>query len=68
MTYQGSILSLSKIAHQMWRDHPLSQRNMTTERAVGMGVGGDREVEVGEGWTKCKKGGRQYRGGGVFIK
>ena len=54
----------------MWHDQPLSQTNMTTERGVGVGVGGDREVEVGEGWTKCKKGGRQYRGegGGVFIK
>ena len=41
---------------------------MTTERAVGMGVEGDREVEVGEGWTKCKKGGRQYGGGGGLHK
>ena len=35
----------------MWRDHPFSQRNMTTERAMGgVGVGGDREV--GEGVDK----------------
>ena len=40
----------------MWCDHPLSQRNMTTERAVGMGVGGDRKVEAEGGWTKFGKG------------
>ena len=33
-----SILSLSKIAHQMWHDHPISQRNRTTERTVGVGA------------------------------
>ena len=27
----------------MWRDHPFSQRNKTTERALGVGVGGDRK-------------------------
>ena len=26
-----SRISLSKIAHQMWHDHPFSQRNKTTE-------------------------------------
>ena len=41
------ILSLSKIAHQMWRDNPFSHRNMTTEKTVEAGVGGDREVGVG---------------------
>ena len=35
-----SIISLSKIAHQMWRDHLFRQRNKTKERAVGLGVGG----------------------------
>ena len=37
-----SILSLSKKAHQMWRDHLYSQRNMRTERAMGLsnGTGG----------------------------
>ena len=43
--------SLSKIAHQVWCDHPFSQRNRTIERTVGVGVGGDREVRGG-GWTK----------------
>ena len=42
-----SILSSSKIAHQMWHDHPFGQRNMTAERAVGMRVAGDREVVAG---------------------
>ena len=53
LRYQG------KIAHQMWRDHPFSQRNMATERTFGVVVGGDRKG--GEGmWTKLeKKGGRQ---------
>ena len=32
-----SILPLSKIAHQMWRDHPGSQRNRTTEKSGGGG-------------------------------
>ena len=54
----------------MWCDHPLSQRNRTTKRTVGVGVGGDRAVCVcvcvcggGRGVDKiCKKRGRQYRG------
>ena len=28
----------------MWRDHSISQRNKTTERTVGVEIGGDREV------------------------
>ena len=40
-----SILSLSKIAYQMCRDHPFSKRNRTAERTVGVEVGGDRKVE-----------------------
>ena len=38
------ILSLSKIAPQMWYDHPFSYGNMATERTVEVRVGGDREV------------------------
>ena len=34
----------------MWRDHPFSQRNRTTERTRGLGVGDDRKVKGG--WTK----------------
>ena len=33
----------------MWRDHPFSQRNKTTERAVGVGVGGNKEEGGGGG-------------------
>ena len=51
-----SISSTSKIAHQMWHDHPFSQRNRTTEKPVGVGVGDDREV--GGGWTKFENRGR----------
>ena len=36
----------------MWCDHPFSQKNKTTERAVGVAVGDDREG----GWTKFEKG------------
>ena len=42
-------ISLSKITHQIWRNHPFIQRNRTTEGAVGVGVGGNRQGEmVGE--------------------
>ena len=43
------IILLSKIAHQMWWDQVFNQRNKTTERAVGLGVGGDREGGQGGG-------------------
>ena len=39
-----SILSLNKIAYKMWHDHPFSHGNVTTERAVWLGFGGDIEV------------------------
>ena len=52
----------------MWRDHPFSKRNRTTERTVGVKVRGDREVgerELDE--IRKKRGGcKQYWG--VFIK
>ena len=41
----------------MWHDHPLSQGNMTTERTMGLGVGGDNKMEGG-GWTKFEKEGK----------
>ena len=41
-----SILSLSKVVHQMWHDHPFSQRNRKTEWTMGVEDGGDREVLV----------------------
>ena len=40
----------------MWHDHPFSQRNRTTEKPVGVGVGDDRKV--GGGWTKFENRGR----------
>ena len=62
-----SILSLNKIAHQIWCDHPFSQRNRTTERTVDVRIGGDREVG-GECWTKFEKGGRGGRQHGGLHK
>ena len=51
-----SIISLSKIAHQMSRDHLFSQRNKTAEREVRVGVSGNREGREGGGVrTKLKK-------------
>ena len=38
-----SMISLSNIAYQMWRNHPFSQRNKTTELSVRIGVGDNRE-------------------------
>ena len=57
----------------MLRDHPFSQRNFKTERALKMGFGGDRKVGVGWGGgvqTKFIKrgGGRVGNIVGVFIK
>ena len=45
----------------MWRDHPFGQRNKTTERAMGVGVCGDRRGEVGQNLKK--KGGQAIQGG-----
>ena len=58
------IIILSKIAHQMWCNHPLSQKNRRTERTARMGVLGDREV--GRGGKNLKKEGQAIQG--VFIK
>ena len=42
----------------MWHDHPISQRNRTTERTVGVGVGSDRDIGDGGGLGEnLKKGG-----------
>ena len=37
------IISLSKIAHQMWRNHLFNQGSKKTESGVGVEVGCDRE-------------------------
>ena len=49
----------------MWHDHPFSQRNKTTETAVGWGLEAARKGKgVGQNLKKKKKklkhGGRQY--------
>ena len=46
----------------MWHNHPFSQRNKATERAVGVRVGDGREGEVGQ---SLKKGGMQNRWWGI---
>ena len=44
-----SIISLSKITHQMWHDDPFSQRNETTKGAVRMEVKVDgKEMRLGK--------------------
>ena len=58
-----SIITLSKIAHQMSYNHLFSQRSKTTERAVWVGVGGDMEEGFDKIWQRED---RQYRV--VFIK
>ena len=42
----------------MWHYHPFSQRNRTTERVVGVGVGvgGNRKEDGGGGLDKTEKG------------
>ena len=70
--YQGLLCVdpyYSKIAHQMRRDHPFSQRNRITERTVGVEVGGDREV--GERWLDKiwkRRGVSNIGGSSSFIK
>ena len=59
------IYYISKITHQKRRDHPFIERSKTTEKGVGLGIGGNRESEGVE--QNLKRGGKQYRRG-VFIK
>ena len=47
-----SIISVSKIVHQMWCDHPFSQGNKTTKRVVWVGIGDNRERRGGGGVDK----------------
>ena len=49
------MISLSKVAHHIWFNHPLTPKNKTAELAMEVGVGEDREEE---GW----------KGGGVGQK
>ena len=58
-----SIISLGKITHKMWQDHPFMQTNKATKELWGAEVGG----EVEEGWTKFeKKGDRIYSGVNIW--
>ena len=63
------MISLSKVAHHIWFNHPLTPKNKTAELAMEVGVGEDREEE---GWKRGGKGGRTKTGGRyyreVFIK
>ena len=57
------------MAHQMWQDHPYSQRSNATKGAVGVEAEGDGEEW--EGWTKFEKGGVDHiwvEGGGGLHK
>ena len=57
-----SIISLSKIAHQMWHDHPFSQRNKATKKQWQRRL----EARGGGGQYLKKEGREQYRR--LFIK
>ena len=49
-----SILSLSKITHQMWHDYLFIQRKWSTERILGMGLEVTGEWGEGLGWKKTE--------------
>ena len=40
------IKSLSKTTHQMWCDHPFSQRNKATKKAGGKVIGGEGVCKI----------------------
>ena len=57
-----SILSLSKMIQQLWCNHPLSQRNKTIKKVVGMEVAGDGKRGGGGGDEQNSiSGDREYR-------
>ena len=60
-----SMMSVTKMAYQMWNDHKFSQRNKTTEGEAGVGAGDGKiwktgtevvnigrrlHIKLGEGW------------------
>ena len=47
------MISLSKVAHHIWFNHPLTPKNKTAKLAMEMGVGEDREEE---GWKRGRGG------------
>ena len=61
-----SIVSLSKITHQMWSDHPFSHRSNTSKITAKVNVRGEVEGDRETGLDKMyKRWFRQYQG--VFI-
>ena len=44
-----AIITLSKLTHQMWHNHPFSERNEKLKRAVWGEVGGNGERGRGLG-------------------
>ena len=56
------ILSWSKIAHQMWRDNPLSpKKGNNRKNSRGGGWRWQESRGGGRNWKKFQKRGRQYR-------
>ena len=53
------MISLSKVAHHIWFNHPLTPKNKTAKLAMEMGVGEDREEE---GWKRGGVGQKQEVG------
>ena len=47
-----SIISLSKIAHQVWHNHSFSQKKRLQKEQWGWGMKAEGK---GEGWTKFEK-------------
>ena len=62
-----SILSLYRTLHQMWRDHPFSQRNKTTKGAVRVELEATwkRWLDKILKWGGGGGGGGEEKGGGV---
>ena len=48
-----SMISLSKVAHQIWNDHPFSKTNKTTEWPVRVWI---KATGMQWGWKKLEKG------------
>ena len=54
LNMRRSMISLSKIAHQIWHDHLLSQIKQGNKKSSGGGVGLEATGKEG-GWTKSEK-------------
>ena len=51
-----SMILLSKMVHQIWHDHPFSQKKQGNRISSGVGVGDNRELRGH--WTKFEKEGQ----------